>query len=349
MEPESPADNPRRSRFSSGPPEVGVHILSEYVFCRRAAILAQESGDDTGDEEKQLGPQLDWMGDYDEHRFSEELHSAYGDLKLWLTLMAPAVLLVLIGWVVVSPLVGLFMTLPIIYLVAKGWETLQRIIHLIRERALLLSAVPASIDLNPQEITPVNWWSLRKMGFDCFKPERLRDPSERLTGRPWRELIKGRTVRIPVVRKHRGERVWGPQHIVRVVAYCRLIETCEGGSAPFGILMFADSYDCLIIPNTDTHQTEFQQSLDAVREFLRIHATGDYFPAVPPAERCSGCHHGKPRRQEPGSETVLNGMPLVAFGKRGSNRAIYHSTCGDRFENLPPHNDVDRLQIKNDS
>lgn len=110
------------------------------------------------------------MGDYDEHRFAEKLHAVYGDLKLWLTLMAPGVLLVLIGWVVVSPLVGLLMTLPVIVLLAKCWKTIQVIIHLIRERALLLSAEPATIDLNPQEIIPVNWWSLRKMGFDCSSP-----------------------------------------------------------------------------------------------------------------------------------------------------------------------------------
>ncbi|MEZ5940290.1 MAG: hypothetical protein R3C18_02785 [Planctomycetaceae bacterium] len=349
MEPESHPDSPRRSRFGSGPPEVGVHVLSEHVFCPRAALIAQESGDDSGDEDLQLGPQLDWMGDYDEHRFAEALHSAYGDLKLWLTLMAPAALLVLIGWIGISPLFGLALTLPMIFLLAKCWETLQVIIHLIRERALLLSAIPATIDLNPQEIIPVNWWSLRKMGFDCFKPERLRDPSERLTGRPWRELIRGRTVRIPVVRKHRGERVWGPQHVVRVVAYCRLIETCEGGNAPFGILMFADSYDCLLIPNTDAHQVEFQQSLDAVREFLRICETGDFVPAAPQDNRCSGCHHGKPRRQKPGSETKLNDLILDAFVRPGNDGAIYHSTCGDRFENVPPHNDVERLQIKIDS
>lgn len=40
MEPESHPDIPRRSRFSSGPPEVGVHVLSEHVFCPRAALLA---------------------------------------------------------------------------------------------------------------------------------------------------------------------------------------------------------------------------------------------------------------------------------------------------------------------
>ena len=36
-----------------------VHVLSEHVFCPRAAILALESGEDEGDEEPWLGPRLD--------------------------------------------------------------------------------------------------------------------------------------------------------------------------------------------------------------------------------------------------------------------------------------------------
>ncbi len=346
MEPTSEFDIPRRSRFSGGSPEVGVHVLSEHVFCPRAALLARESGDDSGDEEPTLGPRLDWMGDYDEHRFAEALHSAYGDLRLWFTLMAPAMLLVIILWFSFTPIVGLAATLPLFYLVTKSWETLLLIIQLVRERALFQAAVPATIDLNPQEITKVNWWSLRKAGFDCLKPDQLRDPGERLKGRPWRELIKGRQLRIPVVRKHRGERVWGPQHIVRMMAYCRLIESCEGGSAPFGILMFAESYDCLIIPNTAAHQADFQRSLAAVREFLQIHASGESIPAPPRDNRCSGCHLGQPRRHTMGSETILNGVVVEAARTRANNGIIYHCTCGDRFKDVvPPHDYAVQLEI----
>ncbi len=345
MEPFSEFDIPRRSRFSGGLPEIGVHVLSEYVFCPRAAMLARESGDDSGDEEPTLGPRLDWMGDYDEHRFAEALHSAYGDLRLWFTLMAPAMLLVLILWFSIAPIAGLAATLPLFYLVTKSWETLLQIIHLVRERAMFQAAVPATIDLNPQNITQVNWWSLRKAGFDCVKPDHLRDPGERLTGRPWRELIKGRQLRIPVVHKRRGERNWGMQHIVRMMAYCRLIETCEGGSAPFGVLMFAGSYDCLIIPNTAAHQAEYQRYLADAREFLPLYSTGKSMPAPPRDNRCSGCHWGKPRPQTAGSETILNGLRVKPLGTKANNGIIYHCSCGDRFESVPPHDDSVQLGI----
>jgi hypothetical protein len=32
-------------------PAIGVHVLSEHVFCPRAAIIAQESAPDVGNEE----------------------------------------------------------------------------------------------------------------------------------------------------------------------------------------------------------------------------------------------------------------------------------------------------------
>ena len=37
---------------------IGVHVLSEFLFCPRAALIASESGRDEGDEEPNLGPRL---------------------------------------------------------------------------------------------------------------------------------------------------------------------------------------------------------------------------------------------------------------------------------------------------
>ena len=50
-----------------------VHVLSEYVFCPRAAVLADGRGDDTGEEERELGPKLGSFADFDEARFAELL------------------------------------------------------------------------------------------------------------------------------------------------------------------------------------------------------------------------------------------------------------------------------------
>jgi hypothetical protein len=325
-----------------------VHVLSEHVFCPRAAVLALESGEDEGDEEPMLGPRLDLFVDYNEHRFAEGLHTAWGELRLWFALLAPAILLVLIVWYLASPVWGAAVALPAIWIASKIWELTMRIAALVREQGSLRAAAVAPIDLAPEETYKINWWTLRKAGFDCLK---LHDAypglAEGVTGKPWRVLMKDTVIRIPVIRKHRGAATWGPQHVVRAAAYCRLITKCEGGNAPFGILMFAGSYDCLVIPNNEKARSQFEQALKDVREFLDIYEGGKFVPAAPRDNRCSGCHYGKPRKYTAGkSDTVLGGRVLAAWRTNASNGRSYHCTCGDRFtDTVPPHKDAVALGI----
>jgi hypothetical protein len=329
----------RRGGLGLAAPEVGVHVLSEHVFCPRAALLAIESGDDAGEEGLCLGQRLDGFHDYDDHRFAEGIHSMWGDLRLWSACLVPALILVAVVWRSISPQAAVFTTLPIFYLFARIWDTGMQLITLIRERAILRAAQPASIDLGSQQIREVNWWSLRKAGFDCVKPpDAYRDHSERLTGKPWRVLTKDTKLRIPVIRKHHGERVWRPQHAVRVAAYCRLIEVCEGGVAPFGIILFAGSYDCVIIPNTAGNQAQFHAALEDVREFLAVSAEGRFVPKAPTDNRCAGCPFGEPREYARGySDTVLNGNVVEALRTKGPSGRTFHCTCGDKFVWVPPH------------
>ena len=68
-------------------------------------------------------------------------------------------------------------------------------------------------------------------------------------------------------------------------------------------------------------------------------------PAAPPDNRCSGCHCGKPRKHVAGkSDTILNGRATCAGADEGGQRH-YHSTCGDRFKWVPPHDDSIALGI----
>ena len=354
MEPSGEFDSPQRSqRFGGGPHKVGVHVLSEFVFCPRAALLAYESEADSGEDELFLGPRLGGFEDYNEHLFAEALHQSWGDLRLWLTLMAPSSLVVLIAWQLHSWFAGLLVSLPFLYLAARSWETSLRIVSLIRERAIFHAAVPVEIDMAPTDVVEVNWWSLLKSGFDCFKlQDSLMTTEERLNGKRWRVLKKGSTISIPVIRRHRGKRDWGRQHVVRIAAYCRLIERCEGRSAPFGVILFAGSYDCVIIPNTAAAMTQFEEALGEVREFLELHDKGTHVPAEPTDNRCAGCPYGKPVRYKRGkTETVLNGVALVPFttdSRRESDgqfRGTFHCPCGDRFKWVPRHRDAEALNL----
>ena len=333
---------------------IGVLVLSEHVFCPRAALIASESGNDAGDEEPNLGPRLDLLIDYNEHKFTEALHQAWGEMRLWLMLIAPAVFAVMLAIYFQSVLAALVLSLPIFILLAKCWDTLTRIITLVREQARYRAAPEVVIDPEPTEIKRLSWWSLRKAGFDCNKPpDPLTDSASNLSGKPWRQLRKGSIV-IPVIRRHRGSADWGPQHEVRIAAYCDLIEKCEGAAAPFGVILFAGTSDCVIIPNTNARHMLYDRALKDAVKFLEIHAAGTHIPAAPTDRRCTGCPHGKPRQFQRGkSETISNGKPLPAYTTNsvrsdGQLRGAFHCDCGDRFEWVPRHKDAIGLGIARD-
>lgn len=333
--------------------QIGVHVLSEHVFCPRAALIAHETGPDQGDEEPCLGPRLDFFTDYDEHRFAEDLHQRWGELRLWLTLSAPAILLVLLVGYFHSPLAGLVVSLPLFLLGERCWRVLKQIIALVRERVAYRAAPVAEIDMAPTEVKKLNWWSLRKAGFDCVKlVDSLSRPEGELKGNPWRMLKHGNTIGIPVIHRHRGSREWGPQHEVRLAAYCRLIEQCERRSSPFGVILFAGTHDCVIIPTTPASQMRLELAILDAHEFLAIQDRGTHIPAPPTDNRCAGCPHGEPRQFQRGaSETVLNGEQLPAYTTNsvrrsdGRLRGVFHCVCGDRFKWVPPHKDAIRLGI----
>lgn len=344
-QPPEDQDVAARRAFEETQPLVAVHVLSEHVFCPRAAMLALESGDDDGSEEPMLGPRLDWAGDYDEQRFAEELNQHRDTRRYWLFWLALSCLLVLALWTFVHPGSALAACVAPIFCLAMIIKSLLRSIDLVRQRALLRRAPEIEFDVNAAEIRWVNWWSLRKAGFDCLRPDRMYDRQLRLVGRPWRELVKGSNVRIPVIYKRLGEVKCRPQHLVRIAAYCRLIQACEGASAPFGVIVFAGSYNVLVIPCTEERRTAMLQALDEARWYMNVLQTRNMEPGKPAPEVCSGCHWGKPRQHSDESVTTLRGRRIRARRTHATNGREYHSTCGDRFDWVPPHHDAVQLGI----
>lgn len=128
-----------------------------------------------------------------------------------------------LAFLIHSLFAGLIVSLPLLILLAKSWDTLTHIVAMVREQTRFRAAPEVVIDPEPTEIKRLSWWSLRKAGFDCNRPpDPLTDPTSNLTGTPWRQLKKGSLV-IPFIRRHRGSTDWGPQHEVRLTAYCDLI------------------------------------------------------------------------------------------------------------------------------
>ena len=339
-----------RFRFPSGR-KIGVHVLSEYVFCPRAAVIASESEGDGGDEEPNLGPRLDLVIDYHEHSFVEALKLGWGEMRLWLTLIAATVFIVMIVGYMTSLTTGFILSLPVFILLAKCCETLMQITALVRGQSLYRKAPEVEIDPHASEIRRLNWWSLRKAGFDCSKaPDRFEDTAGRMAGKPWRLLKKGSLV-IPVIRRQRNGKDWGPQHEVRLSAYCDLIEKCTGGTSPFGVILFADTSDCVIIPNTAARQATYTQTMKNVSHFFAIQSEGTHTPTAPSDQRCTACPFGKPRLfRRNNSETIVNGKPLSAYTTNshrpdGQLRGEFHSPCGDHFRWVPPHKEAVTLGI----
>ncbi|MBL8826768.1 MAG: hypothetical protein JNM18_07255 [Planctomycetaceae bacterium] len=343
------AEPPQRpSEAESLLPIVTVHPLGEHVFCPRAALLALESAEPEADDEPVLGPKLDWFGDYDERLFAEALHATWGEFRFWLTCLAPALLLIFIVGGLTAWIWGLAVSLPATLIVVQLMECLGRAIEIIRQRAVRQAALPESIDLDAIDARAVNWWTLRKAGFDCIKPQdKNYDPGERLVGKPWRVLVRG-AVRIPVILK-RGGHDYGRQHVVRSAAYCRLLEECEGARSPLGVVIFAGSYDCVLLPYSPEAQSQLNRALTDFREFLDFIRGGGRL-SEPTDRRCRGCHRGKPRRYVRGrSETILQGEVLNPFRTKNRTGVSFHCDCGDRFGWVPRHDDAVALKIADDA
>ena len=322
---------------------IGVHELSEFTFCPRAGQIARETDEeDPGEDREPLGPKLSGFWDYSEHRFNEEIMLTRKRLLLWTMGLFPSVILIFalrfyfsrFAAVVGSSLAAIVLT--------NIWNTFVDLVRLLWTRRKLLMAVPSHIDLTPLQVSAVSWWTLRKAGFECRIPKSAYfDKEDQLVGRPWRVLSLNEHLKVPVVRKHKGQRKWGKQHIIRLMAYCRMLQRCEQADVPFGVLMFNDSDECMIIPNLPELQSELDREVTRYRTFLAAAEIGLGHPAAPHGNRCRHCHLGKPRVYEQfQSETVLNGealLPMLVMEDR-------HCTCGDRYRWTPPHEDIEVWQ-----
>lgn len=331
------------NRSHNSTPMIGVHELSEFTFCPRAGQIARETDEeDPGEEREPLGPKLSGFWDYSEYRFNEEILRTWKRLLLWIGFLVPAVILVIGLRLHFSRFAAVAGSVPAGIVLTNVWNTFVDLVRLLWTRRKLQLAVSSNIDLAPLQPYAVSWWILRKSGFECRIPKSpYLDKVDQLVGCPWRVLSLNEHVKVPVVRKHRGQRKWGKQHIIRLMAYCRMLQRCEQAEVPFGVLLFNDSDECMIIPNIPEHQSELDSELARYRQFLAAVHIGLGHPGVPSRNRCRNCHLGKPRiYRQFQTETVLNGealLPLLIMDDR-------HCTCGDRFRWTPPHEETEAWQ-----
>lgn len=324
-------------------PTVGVHVLSEFVFCPRAGLLAFETEEPDTGEELERAPNLDYLPDFSILEIHAGLQQAWN--ALWSSLFW-----LLVGVITVSyvrsyaggqtALVVTFVLFPFVLLpVAKR---IKVIFELLCKLRIAKVAVPAEPDPSRMEAQKVNWWSMLKAGFTPVEYEEPHvDMSWMLAGKPWRVLVKG-SLRIPVFRKRFGEKELFPQHHVRMAAYCHLIEVCEGMESPFGVVLFGDSPDGVTVPNIALNKQKLCDHLKEARRILAVARKDNVVPDQPRRRApCTNCPLGRPKVHRRGlTETELGGRPISPFLTQGKEGQSYHCECGDRYGWVPPHSEA---------
>lgn len=341
-----PEDNlPASDSLSADPgtPRLGVRVVSEMIFCPRAGLIAYELSKQgkllDGDEgDAETSPRLDWLPDYNDDLIYEALQQRWDEVY-WVLKIAIwwAIGTAVMFFAVDSGLGGLlavpFAVLPF-WLVPQG----RQILELERRwRAYRRAQNTLQISELGSEERTVNWWQLRKAGFAVTKPQEPNVHREwQLAGCPFL-VLRYQALAIPVFRKHRGQRDVHSQNRARIAAYCQLLEWCERAQSPFGIMLFAGSYDAVIIPNNARSQAIFRDGLLQARAVIKAADAGDP-PGLPTRNQCVGCPLGYPKAFRPGeTDAHLSVLPGSFTPRTGVDGRGYHCVCGDRFEWLPPH------------
>ena len=320
-------------------PMIGVHLLTEFVFCARAGLCTR----DTDPEEERPAPaNLNFLPDWDEREIEFALHERANRAFRWIAgavaAMIAAYVLELLKtkfwpWLAITVSATCFIVCGL-----ACWDAIVLFSRLLAARR----AKPREPDLAGPEEQRIDWWELRKAGYLPVKNDApYVDEGLGLLGRPWRVLRLG-SRSIPVFCRDDD----GPirfQHRVRIAAYCHLLTVCEGGESPFGIVLNRSTRKgvaLLIEPGKALGI--FHGSLKQARRVIRNNDDGEW-PSAPKATLCYGCPHGKPvLAQEP---FCSNGIPLEMISTVGGDGRNYHSRCGDRFGEIPPHEKALRLGL----
>lgn len=319
----------------------GVHALGQFAFCPRSAMLALETGDPHDVDDPPI--RLDYLPNYDVERIDEALSEACR--VFWAVLLVAGILGIAMLKGVLEPS-RLWLYPSFLLFVPAGACLIQVVTQICHLCVRRLAAVRAQAETPPPDIsepTPVDWWSLRKAGFEPVAyDEPFRHPELPLEGQPWRVLERG-SDRIPVIRSANprlgpAEGVLYPKHCVRLAAYAALLEAIPGVASPYGVVLSGNSTRGIAVPITPAIANNTLALLERFSETVRLSADSTVEPSPPSdKERCRACRHGAPvkiseaeaRRHRQAGKSLL-----VLFGPQGGH---YHCVCGDRFGSAPPH------------
>lgn len=330
-------------------PLLSVYALTEFVFCRRAGIVAVEN--DWQNEPDPAPLRLDFYLPHDLADLEHRLNRTMNRLWLWTSLAILAAVVALIALWRHETVIAVCAVGAGVLVSAPLRRHVEATLLLLEQRRDLLAWQAKEPAVDGDAPRPIDWrdfvcgdW----MKLSC--QEAYRDDGRGLVGKPWC-LVRRRGMTIPVWKLPQAASTATaeifPQHRVRMAAYCHLVESCEGRQCPCGIILFGNSYRGETMPFDSAARERLWMEYDAacatlamIREDDRCH------PAPPPPSLCSGCPCGAPRPyRELESEFLRDGEPIPVYGVTSGNGKLYHSACGDRFAWTPPHERARSLKI----
>lgn len=343
---------------------LGVHTLSEFVFCQRAGVISHElknddSGVDTGFVDLSYSP------DYDIILARQQFANIGKRFERFSFGLLGATLTTMILGLAVKPFLGFLCLLVIIpgvaFLAPRLYRDFIQYRHLKRQILLFNREKKRLPDLKDLETETIPWYSLLK-SCDVEKcHDLLVDEELGIQGKPWKLLHSG-DVCLPVFfcRKpmsaddsENDPKAWlRKQHAVRMRAYCGLIEKNTGKHSSCGIIVFSGTMDAVAIKfwNNRNAERDLEDALMIARETLAEFEVHEKV-GVPAANVCVRCHLGRPKmyRLEPGvARRDGNDIrPSLHKIKANGKTQTVHSICGDFFEWVPPHEKA--IEFKLDS
>ena len=312
-----------------------VRVIATTEYCCRAAIVMHEQGSrDVQDVDD--GPRLDFLPDFTLELLESRRQSVIDGIVAAFIGMGVVIVGIGVASVLITPVFLISLPLSANWCIRwfrKRFEMVALLTQRIREAK---DAQPLEPIVDSTDLQLVTWWSLLRAGFMAIQYEEAHDdPQLRFTGKPWRVLHKD-SLRIPVFLKRSGKRELHTQQLVRMAAYCHLLEVCEGGKSPYGVVIFANGYEGTTVPFTTENRQRFVRTVERTRLLLEERASNSSTPDAPTSKHCRACPFGLPRVFDPGS-AASNANSTGVYLTRGEDKRLYHSACGDRFRWVPPH------------
>lgn len=328
------------NRDPKGLPVINTHSLGKFEFCRRAGLIALASGDRDESDESGRTPRLDYLPRFD----IDQMKSLMGKLqdemiRVGAPLSLGIVVLLLVGhffdpWL--AGFIGLAALLParLLYLYLSDYREIVRRILLEEDADVMEEEIDVSMGFQK-----FAWWSLLKEGNALSNDVNVeyRDEELGLCGRPFR-IVSYAGTRIPVIVHHEELKSPKPYHRVRLAAYALLIEHAEDiEPVPWGIILEPHSMQAMAVRLGDEDKKHARKLVTNFQQVVGQLAFGTT-PAEPEPSFCERCPYGRPRLYRAGrSDTKLYGKRLRPQISLDRGKRSYHSTCGDRFEWVPPH------------